>query len=196
MPGGTSVSPASTTRATHAPCAASAANGAAPGAMTLAGQPAATHGSSAPVSAAITAAWAICATVLPELMTAAGLSSVGHDAVARGRLLGRRLERRAHRLQALEQGTALRARARRQGDHGLAVGVAGQHMGLGEDLLPLALVRARRQTLPGRVAPRRDRLGVSGWDSRRAGRRPRGARKLARAGQLGDGATAQDEVHP
>ena len=48
---------------------------AAPGAMTLPGQPAATHGSSVPVSAAITAAWAICATVLPELMTAAGLSA-------------------------------------------------------------------------------------------------------------------------
>ena len=39
------------------------------------GQPAATQSSSAPVSAAITAAWAICATVLPELMTAAGLSA-------------------------------------------------------------------------------------------------------------------------
>src|SRR5512133_222572 len=187
VPGATSVSPASTTRATHAPCAASAANRAAPGAITRPGQPAATQVSSAPVSAAITAACAIWATVLPELMTAAGL---------RRRVLGRRRERAAHRLQALEQRPALGAPPRRQGDDGLALGRAREGVGLGEDLLPLRVGARPQAHLARALAPRADRLLVLGLglEDAQAGHRRR-ARQLARAGQLGDGAATHDEVH-
>ena len=121
---------------------------------------------------------------------------VGHRAGLLGRLLGRRLQRAAHRLQALEQRPALRAQARRQRDDRLALDLAGERVGLGQDLLPLRGSCARAGTPCRALAPGGDRLRVLGLglEDAQAGDRRR-ARQLARAGQLGDGAAAQDEVH-
>ena len=63
VPGGTSVSPASRTSATQ------------PGRSNVAGATTRACETSMPSAAAITAAWAICARVLPELIVTAGLSA-------------------------------------------------------------------------------------------------------------------------
>ena len=173
MPGATSVSPASTTRATHAPRAASAAKRGCPGGDDV---PGAAGGDPALERARVGGHHRGVGDLRDRLARAHDrrrVERVGHRAGLLGRLFGRRLQRAAHRLQALEQRSALRAQARRQRDHRLAVGRTGKGVGLGQDLLPLRAACARAGTpCPGARATRRSPPRGRAGSRRRAGRRP------------------------
>ena len=180
MPGATSVSPASTTRATHAPCAASAANRAAPGAITL---PGAAGGDPALERARVGGHHRGVRDLGHRLARAHDgrrVERVGHRAGLARRVLGRRLQRAAHRLQALEQRPALRAPARRQRDHRLALGARRRACAARPGPAPTGRSCARAgRPCPGARATRRSPPRARAGSRRRAGR-PRPPRPPAR----------------
>ena len=148
---------------------AGAGRGEAPaaGARTRPGQPARPSPRSRPVSAAMTAAWAIWASVFPELIGAPGLRRYVTAARPRRRRLRRGAEVGAHGLEPLEQRPAL---GRRRGG------------------------ARRRRRRPARAAPRAP--APTGRACARAGRPSRGAGARPRRRRVRRGRDARDRRGP
>ena len=124
----------------------------------------------------------------------ARVDEVGHAGGVGLDAVGQRLERARHRLHALEQRAALRAAARRERGHGLALGVAGHDVRLvREQLAPLGGPRAERH-LARALPPRGDVLREALVAGERADTAHRGgAGELAPARERRQRVAADDE---